>query len=90
MVIESKETSFNVEEGMAQALTYMLDSPNQSQPTYGLISNGGFSIFVKVLKSEIYRYQFSNDFSLYNRNFNELYDVLRVLKKLAQQFQGKI
>jgi hypothetical protein len=87
LVIESKGTSFNIEEGMAQALTYMLASPNQSQPTYGLISNGGFSIFVKILKSEIYQYQFSNDFSLYNRKFNELYDVLRVLKKLAQQFQ---
>lgn len=86
LVIESKGKSFSVEAGMAQALTYMLNSPNLSQPTYGFISNGGFSIFVKALKGEIAQYQFSNDFSLYNRNANELYDVLCILKKIAQLF----
>ena len=86
LVIESKGKSFSVEAGLAQALTYMLNSPNFSQPTYGFISNGGFSIFVKAVKGEIAQYQFSNDFSLYNRNANELYDVLCVLKKIAQLF----
>jgi len=87
LVIESKGKSLSIESGMAQALTYMLDSPNQSQPTYGLISNGGFSIFVKATKGEIVQYQFSNDFSLYNQNINELWDVLRILKKIAQLCQ---
>ncbi len=86
LVIESKGKSFSIEAGMAQALTYMLNSPNLSQPTYGFISNGGFSIFVKAVKNEIANYQFSNDFSLYNRSANELYDVLCVLKKIAQIF----
>ena len=86
LVIESKGKSFSVEAGMAQALTYMLNSPNLSQPTYGFISSGSFSIFVKALKGVIAEYQFSNDFSLYNRKENELYDVLCVLKKIAQLF----
>ncbi|PZU98833.1 MAG: type I restriction endonuclease subunit R [Pseudanabaena sp.] len=86
LVIESKGTSFNIEEGMAQALTYMLASPNQSQPTYGLISNGGFSIFVKASTSKPAKYLFSDEFSIYRRR-NELCDVLSVLKKLAQQLK---
>lgn len=86
LVIESKGKNFSIETGMAQALTYMLNSPNISQPTYGFISNGSFSIFVKAVKNEIANYQFSNDFSLYNRSANELYDVLCILKKMAQIF----
>ncbi len=88
LVIESKGQAFSIESGMAQALTYyMLDSPNQSLPTYGFISNGGFSIFLKVLKGEITQYQFSNDFSLYNRTTNELCSVLQILKKISGLFQ---
>jgi hypothetical protein len=87
LVIESKGQAFSIESGMAQALTYMLDSPNQSQPTYGFISNGGFSIFLKVMKGEVTQYQFSNDFSLYNRRTNELLSVLQILKKISQLFQ---
>ncbi len=87
LVIESKGQAFSIESGMAQALAYMLDSPNQSQPTYGFISNGGFSIFLKVMKGEVTQYQFSNDFSLYNRRTNELLSVLQILKKISQLFQ---
>jgi hypothetical protein len=87
LVIETKGKSFSIEAGMAQALTYMLVSPNnQSRPTYGLASNGGFSIFVKALQDKIIQYQFSNDFSLYNQKDNELFDVLRILKKISQLF----
>ena len=87
LVIESKGQAFSIESGMAQALTYMLDSPNQSQPTYGFISNGGFSIFLKVMKGEVTQYQFSNDFSLYNRRTNELLSVLQILKKISRSLQ---
>jgi type I site-specific restriction endonuclease len=87
LVIESKGQSFSIESGMAQALTYMMSSPNQLQSTYGFISNGGFSIFLKVTQAEVFQYQFSNDFSLYNRNANEFLTVLQILKKIAQLFQ---
>jgi len=79
LVIESKGTSFNIEEGMAQALIYMLS--NNSQPTYGFISNGGFSIFVKATKDG--QYIFSDEFSVYRRR-NELYGVLGTMKNIAQ------
>jgi hypothetical protein len=82
LVIESKGTSFNIEEGMAQALIYMLS--NKAQPTYGFISNGGFSIFVKSTKDA--QYIFSDEFSLYRRH-NELYGVLGAMKNIAQSFQ---
>jgi len=82
LVIESKGTSFNVEEGMAQALTYMLASPNRDRPTYGFISNGGSSIFVKATNNPA-QYIFSDDFSLYRRQ-NELYGVLSTLKNIAK------
>ena len=87
LVIDSKGQSFSIESGMAQALTYMMSSPNQLQSTYGFISNGGFSIFLKVTQGEVFQYQFSNDFSLYNRNANEFLTVLQILKKIAQLFQ---
>jgi hypothetical protein len=87
LVIESKGQAFSIESGMAKALSYILDSPNQSIPTYGFISNGGFSIFLKVEKGEVTQYQFSNDFSLYNRKNNELLSVLQVLKKISNLFQ---
>lgn len=85
LVIESKGTSFNIEEGMAQALAYMLASPNQIEPTFGFISNGGFSIFLKVKKREVSQYAFSDDFSLYRRK-NELYEVLGTFKNIAKLF----
>jgi hypothetical protein len=85
LVIESKGTSFNVEEGMAQALTYMLASPNRDRPTYGFISNGGSSIFVKATNTPA-QYIFSDDFSLYRRQ-NELYGVLSTLKNIAKTIQ---
>jgi predicted type IV restriction endonuclease len=91
LVIESKSAAFNIEAGMAQALSYMLASPNGSgQPTYGLISNGGFSIFVKVLQSDRLEYAFSNDFSLYNKSQNELQDVFAILKQIGRQIGSLI
>lgn len=90
LVIESKGKSFSIESGMAQALTYMLVSPNKPRPTYGMISNGGFSIFVKVTQEKVVQYQFSNDFSLYNQKTNELFDVLRILKKISELFLNNL
>jgi hypothetical protein len=85
LAIESKGTSFNIEEGMAQALTYMLTSPNKAHPTYGFICNGSSSIFAKVFAGVQAEYAFSDDFSLYRRRKNELHDVLSILKTIAQQ-----
>lgn len=77
ILVESKRTSFSVEVALPQALAYMSANPSD-RPTFGLVSNGAYSIFVKLAHNQ---YRFSDDFSLNNRQ-NELYRVLQVLHRL--------
>ncbi|MGB7441838.1 MAG: restriction endonuclease subunit R [Coleofasciculaceae cyanobacterium] len=83
MVIESKQASFSIEEGLAQLLAYMLGNPNSEKPSYGMITTGGSFIFVKLVKDSIPQYATSDLFNTRNRG-NELYSVLRILKRLSQ------
>ncbi len=83
MVIESKRVSFSIEAGLAQILAYMLANPNPEKPSYGMIATGGSFIFVKLVNGESPRYGTSNIFEIRNLG-NELYDVLRILKRLTQ------
>jgi hypothetical protein len=78
VLVESKRTSFSVDVALPQAIAYMAANPNPAQPSFGLVSNGAYSMFVKLHQSQ---YSFSDDFSL-NRHRNELYDVLKVLNRL--------
>lgn len=77
VLVESKRTSFNVTTALPQALAYMASNAQQS-PTFGLVSNGEYSIFIKLDDG---RYAFSDDFSL-NRRQNQLWDVLQILNRL--------
>ncbi|MGB5963298.1 MAG: restriction endonuclease subunit R [Coleofasciculaceae cyanobacterium] len=83
MVIESKKASFSIEEGLAQILAYMLGNPDREQPSFGMISTGGSFVFVKLVNGEIPRYAVSKGFLTRNPG-NELYDVLKILKRLCQ------
>ncbi|MEG3880900.1 restriction endonuclease subunit R [Microcoleus sp. herbarium7] len=83
MVVESKRVSFSIEAGLAQILAYMLANPNPDKPSYGTIATGGSFIFVKLVNGESPRYGTSNILELRNLG-NELYDVLRILKRLTQ------
>ncbi|MBW4598793.1 MAG: restriction endonuclease subunit R [Calothrix sp. FI2-JRJ7] len=83
MIIESKNASFSIEEGLAQILAYMLASPNTEKPCYGMIATGSDFIFVKLEKGNPPRYALSKGFLTRNPG-NELYDVLRILKRLTQ------
>ncbi|MBD2770941.1 restriction endonuclease subunit R [Iningainema tapete] len=83
MVIESKKASFSIEEGLAQILAYMLGNPTLDKPSYGMINTGGSFVFIKLVKGETPHYGTSKVFSLRNPN-NELYDVLRILKRISQ------
>lgn len=83
VVIESKQAAFSLEVGRAQLLTYMLANPHPDRPTYGLILNGSNFRFLKLLKGERYQYAVSRIFDIFNPG-NDLYHVLRVLKRLAQ------
>jgi hypothetical protein len=77
-IVESKGTSLSVEVALPQAIAYMAANPHRDRATFGLVSNGAYSIFVKLYQSQ---YGFSEDFSL-NRQRNQLYDVLQVLNRL--------
>ncbi|AFZ49088.1 hypothetical protein [Dactylococcopsis salina] len=81
MVIESKKFAFSTEEGLAQLLVYMLANPNPEQPTYGMVTTGGSFLFVKLLKTETPQYTTSRLFG--TRNIGDLYEVLRILRKLT-------
>ena len=91
MVIESKRPSYSLESGLAQMLTYMLASPNlgEGEPSYGMITNGGDFIFIKVAQTDDGpRYATSRSFALRNPG-NDLYPVLQILKKLAEMVLPK-
>jgi len=83
LVIESKRASFSLEEVIPQALAYMLANPDASKPTFGLVTNGSHFIFIKLIKQDTPQYAVSYEFSL-RRPENELYNVLSILKRLAQ------
>jgi len=83
MVIESKRASFSIEAGLAQILSYMLTNPHPNNPCFGLITNGGSFVFIKLVKGETPRYATSNIFEIRNQG-NQLYDVLKIFKRLSQ------
>jgi len=82
-VIESKQTAFSIEEGLAQILTYMLADPNPETPTFGMITNGVNFRFVKLVREATPKYALSDEFVIDNRG-NELYSVLKIIKRLSQ------
>ncbi len=80
LVIESKRMALSIETGIAQILSYMLANPHPERPTFGLITNGGSFIFIKLLVEEIPKYSLSQRFELLNPH-NDLYVVLGILKQ---------
>ena len=83
MVIESKETSLSLELALPQTLAYMLTNTHPEQPVFGMVTNGGNFIFVKLNNQEFPQYELSNIFSLLPRR-NQLYDLLLILKCLGR------
>jgi hypothetical protein len=83
IVIESKWHKLSVHAGLAQALLYMMSSPNGEKPTFGMVLNGLDIIFIKLVKQDSPQYGLSRLFSLLNPD-NDLYEALGVLKKLKE------
>lgn len=83
VVIESKRSDFAVVRALPQTLAYMLGNPEQQRPTFGFITNGTESLFLKAQRQPTAQYATSRLFSLFNPG-NELYAVLAILKQLAQ------
>lgn len=80
VLVESKRTSFNMTTALPQALAYLASS-DREEALYGLVSNGEYSMFIKLEQEQ---YGFSDDFSL-NRGRNGLWDVLQILNRLKCQ-----
>ncbi len=83
MIIESKRVTFSIESGLAQILAYMLANPNPNQPRFGMITTGSTFTFIKLIPGNPSRYATSNLLAIRNQG-NELYAVLRILKRLIQ------
>ena len=82
LLIESKRAAASIEVGLPQLLAYMLASPNPVQPVYGMITNGGSFVFLKLVQGpDAADYALSRIFEMRNPG-NDLYPVLAVLKHL--------
>lgn len=81
LVIESKRGSFSLEPALPQALAYMMANPNPDKPAFGLVTNGSNFLFIKLMKQDTPQYALSDEFTL--RRGNDLYSVLRILKRLG-------
>jgi hypothetical protein len=80
--IESTRAAASIEVGLPQLLASMLASPNPVQPVYGMITNGGSLVFLKLVQGpEAAHYALSRIFEMRNPG-NDLYPVLAVLKHL--------
>lgn len=86
LVIEAKRSQFSVEVGIPQVLSYMLASSNaNTQPTFGLVTNGREFQFLKLIKGKKIAYSLSDLFSLYRGD--DLYLVLQILRSFISTSQ---
>lgn len=85
LVIESKRAEFSIKVGMAQILSYMLSNPEPDKPCFGLITNGGSYVFLKLMPGNPPRYGVSKVFDLLNPG-NDLYYVLNILKNIRELY----
>jgi hypothetical protein len=79
----TKQVAYSVEAGLDQILAYMLAAPQSQNTVFDLITSGGSFMFLKLIKGTVPQYSTSNIFDIRNMG-NELYDVLRILKRLSQ------
>ncbi|MFN9651093.1 MAG: hypothetical protein ACK58Z_22055 [Pseudanabaena sp.] len=88
VIIESKETEFDIEVGIPPTLAYAISSSQESSPLFGMVTNGNNFIFIKI-DPQHKLYDFSETYSMLSRT-NHLYDVLQILKAIAIIFLFKI
>ena len=86
-VIEAKNSEFSITKAIPQALAYMLAAPHVEKATFGLVLNGSEFLFLKLVHGQCPQYAMSDLFSLLNRR-NNLYHVLRVLKRLRDLIEN--
>jgi hypothetical protein len=88
VVIESKETTFDIEVGIPQLLTYMMAAPSQQTGLFGMVTNGSSFVFVKLDRAQA-QYDFSDVYTMLSRA-NPLYPVVQILQGLARRMTQRI
>lgn len=83
VVIEAKRYGFNVTLAIPQALAYMMGNSHPERPVFGMVTNGEDFYFIKLTQQGVRQYDLSDKFTLSKRRNNELYEVLRVMKRIA-------
>ncbi|MCU0567085.1 MAG: restriction endonuclease subunit R [Oculatellaceae cyanobacterium Prado106] len=91
LVIESKQTGFDVMVALPQALACMLANPNATEQTYGLLVSGREFVFVKLNHAQPNQpsqptYSISQAFSIIPP-VSQIGTVLQHLKQLAQMLK---
>ena len=81
-VIESKETTFDIEMGIPQILSYMMAAPIQQNIMFGMVTNGNHFVFIKLKRDRSPEYDFSDTFSMLPQT-NRLFDVLQILRRIG-------
>jgi hypothetical protein len=85
VIIESKETEFDIEVGIPQTLAYAISSSAEASPLFGMVTNGNSFIFIKI-DPQNKTYDFSETYSMLSRTNHLYYDVLQILKAIATIF----
>jgi len=84
VLAESKQAKLSFSMAIPQALTYLMGSPNETDPLFGVVTNGDGFLFIKLVKHPQPTYALSDDFSLFRQTQNELYPVLKIFKRIGQ------
>ena len=82
VLIEAKQYTFSVLLALPQTLAYMMAHPDSARPVFALIMTGEDYMFVK-LNRQTHQYDRSKKFTIANPHNNELYDVVRVMKRIV-------
>ncbi|NJL62214.1 MAG: type I restriction endonuclease subunit R [Methylacidiphilales bacterium] len=83
LVVESKRTSIPVPAAFPQLLAYMLTTPRQDKPVFGMATNGDEFVFLKLVFGDTPQYDISRTFSLFPRR-HQLGEVLQIMKRFGQ------
>lgn len=81
VLIEAKKATLDLELALPQALAYMASNPDENRPSFGMVTNGSSTIFVKLVGRE---YGVSDLFGIRSQPQNNLYRVLQILKALGR------
>jgi hypothetical protein len=82
LVIESKNSTVEVYEGLPQLLTYVFKQLQQQSAVWGLVTNGRTYLFSHIYQGQLPTYSLLPELSL--NNSDRLIELLQVLKAIAK------